>query len=136
MGRLLPIIAVSMIVKGKLANETVNYDTETKAYQFEPDVKLSKRAVQVKEQVELVFLKKESGSKNQCDKYQIQLKKEEQPPRRVLRRSFLKICSVNLLHIFQTPCPTSISGWLLLKKVFAAAKISTSVINLLKGGNS
>ena len=31
-GRLLLIIAVSIVVKGELANETVNYDTKPKAY--------------------------------------------------------------------------------------------------------
>ena len=31
-GRLLLIIAVSLVVKGELTNETVNYDTKTKAY--------------------------------------------------------------------------------------------------------
>ena len=31
-GRLLLIIAVSIVVKGELTNETVNYDTKTKAY--------------------------------------------------------------------------------------------------------
>ena len=31
-GRRLLFIAVSIVVKGKLANETVNYDTKTKAY--------------------------------------------------------------------------------------------------------
>ena len=31
-GRLLLIIAVSIVVKGKLANETLNYDKKTKAY--------------------------------------------------------------------------------------------------------
>ena len=31
-GRLLLIIAVPIVVKGKLANETVNYGTKTKAY--------------------------------------------------------------------------------------------------------
>ena len=31
-GRLLLIIAVSIVAKGVLANETVNYDTQTKAY--------------------------------------------------------------------------------------------------------
>ena len=42
-GRLLLIIAVSMVMKGELANETVNYDTKLKhIYQFEPEVKLSK----------------------------------------------------------------------------------------------
>ena len=30
--RLLLIIAVSIVVKGELANKTVNYDTKTKAY--------------------------------------------------------------------------------------------------------
>ena len=30
--RLFPIIAVSIAMKGKLANETVNYDTKTKGY--------------------------------------------------------------------------------------------------------
>ena len=38
-GRLLLIIAVSMVMKGELANETVNYDTKLKhMYQFEPEV--------------------------------------------------------------------------------------------------
>ena len=37
-GRLLLIIAVSVVVKGKLANESVHYDTEIKAYQFEPEM--------------------------------------------------------------------------------------------------
>ena len=31
-GRLLVIIAASIVAKGVLANETVNYDTKTKAY--------------------------------------------------------------------------------------------------------
>ena len=31
-GRQFLIIAVSIVVKGELANETVNYDTKTKAY--------------------------------------------------------------------------------------------------------
>ena len=31
-GRLLFILAVLIVVKGKLANETVNYDTKTKVY--------------------------------------------------------------------------------------------------------
>ena len=30
--RILLIIAVSIVMKGELANETVNYDTKTKAY--------------------------------------------------------------------------------------------------------
>ena len=38
-GRLLPIIAVSMVMKGEWANETVNFDTKLKhMYQFEPEV--------------------------------------------------------------------------------------------------
>ena len=38
-GRLFPIIAVSMAMKGELANENVNYDTKLKhMYQFEPEV--------------------------------------------------------------------------------------------------
>ena len=38
-GRLLLIIAVSMVIKGELANKTVNYDTKLKyMYQFEPEV--------------------------------------------------------------------------------------------------
>ena len=32
------IIAVSIVGKGVLANETVNYDTQVKAYVFEPEV--------------------------------------------------------------------------------------------------
>ena len=43
--RLLLIIGVSIVVKGKLANETVNCDIKIKRYQFEPEVKSSKRAV-------------------------------------------------------------------------------------------
>ena len=31
-GQLILIIAVSVVAKGVLANETVNYDTQTKAY--------------------------------------------------------------------------------------------------------
>ena len=31
-GQLVLIIAISVVVKGELANETVNYDTKTKAY--------------------------------------------------------------------------------------------------------
>ena len=31
-GRVILIIAVSVVAKGVLANETVNYDTQTKAY--------------------------------------------------------------------------------------------------------
>ena len=37
-GRVLLILTVSIVVKGELANETVNYDTEFKAYQCEPEV--------------------------------------------------------------------------------------------------
>ena len=38
-GRLLLIIAASMVMKGESANETVNYDTKLKhMYQFEPEV--------------------------------------------------------------------------------------------------
>ena len=46
-GRLLLIIAVSKVVKGELANKTVNYDTKTKAYvtNLSPKCKLLKRAV-------------------------------------------------------------------------------------------
>ena len=42
--RLLLIIAVSivLVMKGELANETVNYDTKT-IYQFEPELSLSKK---------------------------------------------------------------------------------------------
>ena len=36
------ITAVSIVVKRKLLNETVNYDTEIKTYQFEPEVKVIK----------------------------------------------------------------------------------------------
>ena len=35
---MLLIIAALILVKGELTNETVNYNTETKAYQFEPEV--------------------------------------------------------------------------------------------------
>ena len=50
-GRLLLIIAVSIVVKRKLAKETVYYDKKTIAqYQFELEL-LLKRAVQVKERV-------------------------------------------------------------------------------------
>ena len=35
-GRLLLIIAVSIVVKGELANETVNYDSKRYMYQSEP----------------------------------------------------------------------------------------------------
>ena len=31
-GRLLLVIGISVVVKGELANETVNYDTKAKAY--------------------------------------------------------------------------------------------------------
>ena len=31
-GQLLLIVAISIVVKGELANKTVNYDTKTKAY--------------------------------------------------------------------------------------------------------
>ena len=36
--RLLLIIVISKLVKGELANEIVNYDTENKTHQFEPAV--------------------------------------------------------------------------------------------------
>ena len=50
--RLLLIIAVSiaLIMKGKLACGTVNYDTKT-MYQFEPKCNLLKSRLQVKQQV-------------------------------------------------------------------------------------
>ena len=52
-GRLLLIIAVSIVTKAVLANETINYVTKTKAYVliWSRKCKLLKRAVQVKEQV-------------------------------------------------------------------------------------
>ena len=38
-GRLILIIAVSMVMKGELANEIANYDSKLKdMYQFEPEV--------------------------------------------------------------------------------------------------
>ena len=38
-GRLLLILAVSIVMKRELGNETVNYDTKLKhMYQFEPEV--------------------------------------------------------------------------------------------------
>ena len=48
--RLLLIIAVSIVVKGELANETVNYDTKTKAYVpiWVRSVSYQKRAALVK----------------------------------------------------------------------------------------
>ena len=36
--RLLLIVVGSIVVKGKLVNETVNYSTENQAYQFEPEL--------------------------------------------------------------------------------------------------
>lgn len=36
--RLLVIIAISMVVEGELANKTINYHTEIKEFQFEPEV--------------------------------------------------------------------------------------------------
>ena len=47
-GQLLLIVAVSIVVKGELANKAVNYDTKTKAHIW---TNLLKRAVHVKEQV-------------------------------------------------------------------------------------
>ena len=56
--RLLLIIALSVVVKGELANETVNYDAKTKAYVPFWARSVNYRAVQVKEQVsEVVVLK-------------------------------------------------------------------------------
>ena len=46
-GRLLLIVAVSIVLKGELANETVNYDRSDRS--LCQKCKLSKRAVQVKE---------------------------------------------------------------------------------------
>ena len=43
-GRLLLIIVVSIVMKGELANKTVNYDTKFKhMYQFEPEVEVIKK---------------------------------------------------------------------------------------------
>ena len=54
-GQLLLIVAVSIVVKGKLANQTINYRNRKliSIYmsQFEPEVQVIKRAVPVKEQV-------------------------------------------------------------------------------------
>ena len=41
--RLLLMIAVSVVVRGELANETVNYNTETGAYQFKQEVPVMKK---------------------------------------------------------------------------------------------
>ena len=43
-GRLLLIIVVSIVVQGELANKTINYYTEIKSQQFEPEVRVIKRA--------------------------------------------------------------------------------------------
>ena len=48
-GRRLLIIAVSIVAKEALANETVNYDTEIKTVNLSQTRKLSKRGVQVKQ---------------------------------------------------------------------------------------
>ena len=37
MGQLLLIVAVSIVVKRELANETIDYNTEIKVSQFEPE---------------------------------------------------------------------------------------------------
>ena len=37
-GRLLLVIAVSIVLKGQLENEAVNCDTKIAEYQFEPEV--------------------------------------------------------------------------------------------------
>ena len=43
-GRLVLIIAVSIVVKGELANETVNYAQKLNhMYQFEPEVQVIKK---------------------------------------------------------------------------------------------
>ena len=49
--RLLLIIAVSivLVMKGRLASETVNYDTKT-MYKFEPKSNLLRSTLQVKQQ--------------------------------------------------------------------------------------
>ena len=49
-GQLLLIIAVLIVVKGELANQTVNYDTTTKAYVpiWARSVSYQKRAVMMK----------------------------------------------------------------------------------------
>ena len=47
--RLVPIITVSIGAKGKLENETVNYDINLKHNNLSQKYKLSKRAVQTKE---------------------------------------------------------------------------------------
>ena len=59
-GRLSLIIEVSIVVKGVLANETVNYDTKTKAYciNLSQKCKLLKRTVQVKEQVSVAAVRR------------------------------------------------------------------------------
>ena len=46
-GWLLLIIAVSIVVRGELPNETVNYDTKTKAH--EPEVLLKRTSKQISE---------------------------------------------------------------------------------------
>ena len=40
--RLLLIIAVSIVVKGELANKTINYDSKIKTYQFKLEVQVNK----------------------------------------------------------------------------------------------
>ena len=47
--RLVPIITISIVVKGKLGNETVNYDINLKHNNLSQKYKLSKSAVQTKE---------------------------------------------------------------------------------------
>ena len=41
--RLLLIIAVSIVVKGELANKTINYDADIKTYQFKLEVQVNKK---------------------------------------------------------------------------------------------
>ena len=38
-------MAVSIVVKDELANETVNYDADYKAYQFEPEELVIKKGI-------------------------------------------------------------------------------------------
>ena len=49
------IITASVVVKEELANETVNYDTEIKAYQFEPEAQVIKKGFERKKRFDLCF---------------------------------------------------------------------------------
>ena len=60
-------IAVSIVMNGELANETVIYDTEIKSYKFTPEVEVIKKGSPIERASLTHAFKGGVRNKNRCD---------------------------------------------------------------------